>query len=57
MKTRQKDPSLRRYLPFHELDNIDENLDLDNEKIIKRLKDQSISARYLFFSTSFSHPQ
>lgn len=56
MKTRRKDPYLRRYLPFHELDNIDENLDLADEKIIKRLKDQSISARnLLFFPVSFSH--
>ena len=56
MKTRRTDPYLRRYLPFHEMGNIDENLDLADEKIIKRLKDQSISARnLLFFSVSFSH--
>ena len=42
MKNRRKDKDILRYLPFNELDNVDNNLEISNENIIKRLKYHSI---------------
>ncbi len=53
MKTRRKDPNIRRYLPFNELENVNNNLELTNEKIIKRLKDHSIIFLFLFLNELF----
>jgi hypothetical protein len=50
MKNRRKDLNILRYLPFNELDNVNNNLEIDNEKLIKRLKDHSIINRNLFLS-------
>jgi hypothetical protein len=49
MKNRRNDPKILRYLPFNELDNVNNHLETDNEKIIKLLKDHSIINQNLFF--------
>ena len=41
MKTRRTDPYIRRYVPFSEHNSVDDNLDMTDNKILKRLKDQS----------------
>lgn len=41
MKTRRQDPYIRRYLPFNEFDNVDDNFEMNDAKILKRLKTQS----------------
>jgi hypothetical protein len=42
MKSRRKDNTILRYLPFNELENVDSNLQTNNESITKSLKHHSI---------------
>ena len=52
MKNRRKDPSIRRYLPFNELENVNNNLETSDGKIIKLLKDHSITKPRFILSLS-----
>jgi hypothetical protein len=41
MKNRRNDGNILRYLPFNELEDVDNKLETTNESIIKRLKSHS----------------
>jgi hypothetical protein len=49
MKNRRKDKNIARFLPFKELDDVDNNLETTNEKIVKRLKTHSMISIIFFF--------
>ena len=48
MKNRRKDLNILRYLPFNELEDVNNNLETANEKIIKRLKTHSMIYKEFF---------
>ncbi len=52
MKNRRKDRDIRRYLPFNELQDLNNNSEATNKEIIKHLKTHSIINKEFFFQST-----